>query len=278
LTLIRARSSFDVVNEVLWLGDEQAFSPGRVGGKAAALSRLASSYTVPRGFVLPPGVDAAAAADAYDTLGMPAVAVRSSAVDEDGAAHAFAGIYETFLNIVGRDELVEAIDRCRDAARSARVAEYRRAAGLADGELAVLVQELVPADLSAVAFSADPISGDRDVVVVNASYGLGESIVGGTVTPDEIVVAKDPPGLREYKVATKERMTVLVPGGTREVDVPALLRDRPALSDEQALDVASLAIRLERETGRPVDIECSFRDGTLFLLQARPITTLGGNR
>jgi phosphoenolpyruvate synthase/pyruvate phosphate dikinase len=262
------------VNGVLWLGDEEAFSPGRVGGKAAALSRLASAHSVPRGFVLPPDVDATAAEAAYESLGMPAVAVRSSAVDEDGAEHAFAGIYETYLNVVGREELVTAIRRCREAARSLRVAEYRRDAGLTDGELAVLVQELVAADLSAVAFTADPITGDRNVVVVNASYGLGESIVGGTVTPDEIVVSKDPPAIRDYTIATKERMTVLVPGSTREIDVPALLRQRPALTNDQALEVASLAMRVEREAGGPVDIECSFRDGTLFLLQARPITTL----
>lgn len=262
------------MNDVLWLGDQEAFSPGRVGGKAAALSRLASAFTVPRGFVVPPGVDAAAAAAAYTSLGEPAVAVRSSAVDEDGAAHAFAGIYETFLNVVGRDEVVAAIGRCREAAHSLRVGDYRRMAGLPDGGLAVLVQELVPADLSAVAFSADPISGDREIVVVNASYGLGESIVGGTVTPDEIVVGKDPTAIRHYEVATKERMTVLAPGGTREVDVPALLRNRPALTDEQALQVARLAMRLERELDGPVDVECSFRSGTLFLLQARPITTL----
>ena len=265
------------MNDVLWLGDQEAFSPGRVGGKAAALSRLASAYTVPRGFIVPPDVDADAAATAYASLGEPAVAVRSSAVDEDGAAHAFAGIFETFLNVVGRDEVVAAIQRCRDAARSKRVADYRRAAGLingTDGDLAVLVQELVPADLSAVAFSADPVSGARDVVVVNASYGLGESIVGGTVTPDEIVVGKDPVAIRRYEVAAKERMTVLAPGGTREIGVPALLRNRRALTDEQAFEVAGLAMRLEQELGRPVDIECSFRNGTLFLLQARPITTL----
>jgi phosphoenolpyruvate synthase/pyruvate phosphate dikinase len=268
------RSSFEVVNGVLWLGEEAAASERRVGGKAAALSRLARAYAVPRGFVLPPGIDPAAASEAYASLGMPPVAVRSSAVDEDGTTHAFAGIYETFLNVVGREALVDAVRRCREAARSRRVLEYRRAAGLEDGELAVLVQELVPADLSAVAFTADPISGDRDVVVVEGSYGLGESIVGGTVTPDEIVVAKDPLGVREYTISSKERMTVLAPGGTREVDVPALLRNRPAFTSDQALDVARLAISLERDLGRPVDVECSFRGGALFLLQARPITTL----
>lgn len=261
---------------IVWLGSEAAADAAYVGGKAAALSRLASSHRVPRGFVVPAGADPEEAAAAYDAFGSVPVAVRSSAVDEDGVAHAFAGIYESYLNIVGADAVTDAVRRCRQAARTERVREYRRTAGLPDAELAVLVQELVRADVSAVAFSADPVSGDRDVIVMNASYGLGESIVGGTVTPDAVLVRKDPLVLIDYSVSLKERMTVLAPGGTREVGVPALLQNRPALGDEEVLEVARLVLELECSFGRPVDVECSFHDGTLYLLQTRPITTLEG--
>jgi phosphoenolpyruvate synthase/pyruvate phosphate dikinase len=259
---------------VLWLGEEAAADPRVAGGKAAALSRLAAAYRVPSGFVVRAQADSHAVEEAYLRLGERPVAVRSSALDEDGAAHAFAGIYETFLNVSGVEAVLDAVRSCRASARTERVISYRRSAGLGESDIAVLVQELVTADTSAVAFTADPSTGDRDVVMINASYGLGESVVGGTVTPDEIVVQKEPPAVRSYCVATKERMTVLAPTGTRELRVPALLQDRPALTDEQALEVAALAVRLERETGRAVDIECSFRAGTLYLLQARPITTL----
>jgi pyruvate,water dikinase len=195
-------------------------------------------------------------------------------VGEDGVEHSFAGQFETYLGISGDDAVVAAVERCRAAARSERVREYMRARGLAEAPVAVLVQELVDADTSAVAFSVNPITQNHDEVVVNATIGLGESIVGGLVTPDEIIVSKPRLEIVSYEVATKERMTVATDAGTTELTVPALLRNRPALSDEQAVEVARLAVELERATGHPVDVECAFRAGALYLLQSRPITTI----
>jgi pyruvate,water dikinase len=136
------------------------------------------------------------------------------------------------------------------------------------------VQQLVRADVSAVVFSAHPLTSDRGVVVITASWGLGESVVGGAVTPDTYVVRKADLAVLERIPGAKERMTVAVPGGTKEVDVPRLLRSKLALDDRQVVDMAVLAIALEGNTGWAVDVECAYGGGDLFLLQCRPITTL----
>jgi phosphoenolpyruvate synthase/pyruvate phosphate dikinase len=304
----RARAAVDVSEpglvrrEIVWLG-EQPYGEIRslVGGKVAPLSRLAARYRVPPGFCLTtdghqlaltggthlPSRLQAKVAEAYRQLAeqtgqdAPAVAVRSSAVDEDGAATSFAGQHDTYLNVVGAEAVGTAILRCWESARAARVLEYRRQHALpTDGaRIAVLVQQLVVADVSAVVFSANPLTGRRDEVVINASWGLGESVVGGSVTPDTFVVQADGPEtgwvVTERQVAEKRTMTVAVADGTREVDVPRLLAKLPSLTDGQLMEMARLARDLEQTMGWPVDLECAYRDDTLYLLQCRPITTLG---
>ena len=141
-------------------------------------------------------------------------------------------------------------------------------------QLAVLVQQLVASDISAVVFSANPVTGNRDEVLINASWGLGESLVGGTVTPDTFVVRKADFATVKCQVAEKQRMTISVPGGTREVDVPRFLRQAACLTDEQVVEMAKLALTLEATLGHPVDVEGAYAGGELYLLQCRPITTL----
>ena len=284
------------VSNILWLGDRACDDPAQVGGKSAHLSRLAAAFPVPSGFCLTAGafdpdhsadaplptVLAAALAAAYEALshhvGFPdvPVAVRSSALDEDGDLASFAGQHETELNLVGVDAVLGAIVRCWASGRSERAQAYRKQQGLATEEvrLAVLVQQLVMADTSAVVFSANPISGSRDEVVVTASWGLGESVVSGTVTPDTWVVRKSDLGVKEERIGAKERMTVAVTGGTREVTAPRLLRERASLSRAQVTELAKLAVELEVKISRPVDIETAYAREELFLLQCRPITTL----
>jgi pyruvate,water dikinase len=278
--------------EVLWPGDPRAADPALTGGKAASLSRLARRHHVPPGFVLAvPGTTLDRAARptvvrAYRRLAEltgveePPVAVRSSAADEDGFVASFAGQHDSYLNVRGADQLWWAICRCVASFGADRALAYRRDAGLqaAPERVAVLVQRLVPADAAGVVFSAHPVTGARDVVVVNASIGLGESVVAGTVTPDALVVARDDLAIREHAVADKRRMTVAVPGGTREVPVPGRLARLPAIDAGQARAAAALAIALEREMGRPVDLEVAWAGADLFLLQCRPITTLSNDR
>jgi pyruvate,water dikinase len=276
---------------LLWLGDPKSFDVAVVGGKAANLSRLARLYhRVPDGFSIPVTLMSEAhplelrrdieraISDLMACHSLPELvaAVRSSAVDEDGAAASFAGQHETYLNMVGADSIVEAVARCWESARSERALEYRRQKGLSveSLHLAVLVQQLVVSDVSAVVFSANPITGNREEILINAGWGLGESIVGGTVTPDTFVVRKTDLTITGRIIVNKQRMTVAVPGGTNEVDVPRFLREQASLNDEQMIEMAQLALTLEATMSYPVDIECAYAGGKLYLLQCRPITTL----
>ena len=285
--------------EILWLGQIEPQLLGTIGRKAGNLSLLADRHRVPPGFCLPMQVHSEAlahsnghvtlpkswhsrVASAYAQLAEqtgqaePAVAVRSSGVDEDSAVASFAGQHDTFLNVRGVDGVIEAIHGCWASAHSPRALAYRQQQGLAqdNARIAVLVQQLVRADVSAVVFSMNPVSGARDQVVINASWGLGESIVGGTVNPDTFWVDKTSHAVLQRVIANKQRMTVSVPGGSREVGVPQLLRTKSSLRDEQTAEMSQLAVRLEQEMSAPVDVECAFQDTELYLLQCRPITTL----
>jgi pyruvate,water dikinase len=267
---------------VLWLGDPAAASAARTGGKAAALAALADRQRVPPGFVVVGELDPTAVRHAYAQLGVHAgseealVAVRSSAVDEDGPGASFAGQHETILGVRGSEALLRAIAACRASAHSERALHYRHANGFdpPTAPLPVLVQLLVPADAAAVVFSVNPVAPDSGEVLVNAAFGLGESIVGGTVTPDEFALARESLHVARRRLADKRRMTVRAPGGSREVDVPVPLRRLASISDEQARAAARLALELEHALGVPVDLEVAWTGADLHLLQCRPITTL----
>src|SRR5574339_1263225 len=250
------------MKSLLWLGDPKSFDSALVGGKAANLSRLARLYhRVPDGFSLPVTVmDDAHPLDLRDEIicaisdlmachSLPEfiAAVRSSAVDEDSITASFAGQHETYLNIVGAEAIIQAVMRCWESARSERALEYRRQQGLSveRPQIAVLVQQLVAADAAAVVFSANPITGSRAEVMINASWGLGESIVGGTVTPDTFIVRKSDLAVVQRSIADKKCITVPVPGGTQEVETPRFLRNTPSLNDEQVIEIAKLALTLE---------------------------------
>ena len=288
--------------QIIWLDQAECQDVSSVGGKVANLSRLAAEHRVPPGFCLttaafrqwaeceegdsgeiPPEL-LRQLAELYAEMALrcdadqPSVAVRSSAIDEDGRFASFAGQYETYLNLEGTQAIADAVVRCWQSTRSDQVMEYRERYGLLseDIEMAVLVQQLVPADSAAVIFSANPVSHNQEEVVINSSWGLGESIVGGTVSPDTFVVSKQDLSITESRISEKDCMTVMVPGGTKEVSVPRFMRSQPTLSEEQVVSMAKLAIGLEEKMGWPVDVESAFKGDELYLLQCRLITTLGG--
>lgn len=288
--------------DVLWLDDPLSRDPAVTGGKVAQLARLAARYPVPPGFSVSAPAFAAhhdaadpthlpdtlrhAIATAYRDLATiagvsdPAVAVRSSAVDEDGHQASFAGQHDTFLNVSGVDAVIAAVGRCWASAHAGHVQVYRRQQGLSinDVRIAVFVQLLVRSDVSVVAFSANPVTARRDEIMVTASWGLGESIVGGTVTPDTWVVDARTGTIADTWIGDKRRMTVMAPDGSAEIDVPRIMQALPSLNEEQVRQVATLCSLLQAESGWPVDVEAAFAGGWLYLLQCRPITTFNVGR
>lgn len=271
------------------LGTPTCDDPAVVGAKAANLSRLAAAFRVPPGFAIParsaletpPPEFWPPVFEAYRTLAaslgdpQPAVAVRSSAVDEDGDAASFAGQHATVLGVRGEDALRAAVLEVLASAVTPAALAYRSAHNLPaeDIRIAVLVQQLVPAEVSAVAFSQNVVAHDPDEVVINASWGLGDPIVSGEVTPDTYLVSALEFAVLRRDLADKPVMRVRTPGGVATLAVPPQLRRAPALADTQAVAIARLACDLERRMGRPVDVECAYAGGELFLLQCRPITT-----
>ena len=198
-------------------------------------------------------------------------AVRSSALDEDGAVASFAGLHETEL---GRraDEVEAAVRRCWASLWSAPAIAYRTRRGLrmTDLAMAVVVQELAPAEASAVLFTRHPISGRDDRILLTAIRGLGEPMVSGEATPDTIVVDRATRGIVERSLGR--------PGMRQFVERGRIVerRDddgRPALTDERIDELVELALAVEAAAGHPVDIEAALVRGTWFLLQSRPVTS-----
>jgi rifampicin phosphotransferase len=204
------------------------------------------------------------------------VAVRSSATAEDLPEMSFAGQQETYLNMHGEAMVLDAVKRCWASLWTARAIGYRARHNIAqeDVSLAVVVQELVPADAAGILFTANPVTGARDQVMINAAWGLGEAIVGGQVTPDTVVVDKISGDITKQEITEKDVMTVRTESGTREQPVPADRRTQAVLSPVQAASLARIGVQIEDLYGQPMDIEWALRDGRMFVVQARPITAL----
>jgi len=214
----------------------------------------------------------------YDVLHQmsPAVAVRSSATAEDLPEASFAGQQETFLNVSGAADILDATRKCWASLWTARAIAYRAQQGIPadDVALAVVVQFLVPAESAGILFTANPLNGRLDQILINASWGLGEAVVGGLVTPDTLTVDKSSGEVINRETGEKLVQTLRVPGGTEEVTVPQSLRRAPVLSDEQAAKLAGLGVQIESLYGVPMDIEWALADGEFAIVQARPITAL----
>ena len=204
-------------------------------------------------------------------------AVRSSANDEDGAEHSFAGQLESYL-FVPREKLMEKIGEVWASGFSERIATYRKEHGLppATQPPSVLVQKMIDADVAGVAFGADPVTGRRGVCVISAVWGLGTALVGGEANADLFRVDRDDTIL-ERKIAEKKsahRFSSTSSEGVANVPVVGKLIHQSTLTDDQILAVSALARAATRHFGRPQDIEWALKDGKVYLLQSRPITSL----
>ncbi|MDX6321068.1 MAG: rifampicin phosphotransferase [Propionibacteriaceae bacterium] len=237
---------------------------------ADAIHALFGNGTVPeslRGQIL----------EAYASLAIEdaAVAVRSSATAEDLAEASFAGQQDTFLNVRDQHALIAAVKDCWASLWTARAMTYRARQGIdpRSVSLAVVVQRMVDADAAGVMFTANPGNGRRDQVVISAAWGLGESIVSGSVNTDDIVVGHDGT-IVSRRTAEKTVMTVPLAQGTEEQPVAPARRRERVLDDAAAAELAALGVRIADLFGTPQDIEWARGAGRFFVLQSRPITML----
>jgi phosphoenolpyruvate synthase/pyruvate phosphate dikinase len=265
---------------LLTLDEAVELPVAKVGGKAKGLARLAAlGLPVPPARVLDADAHAQfvrtgrldeavvrALAAAADELGGP-LAVRSSAADEDVADKSAAGQYESVMGVVGSDALQAAVERCFRAVDSERARAYR-----GDGEagLALVVQREAQAQRAGVAFSADPVTGDTDAIIVEAAFGHGEGVVAGEVTPDRYRVRRAD-GTVSARIADKALWSDGRGGGGELAPERRLAR---VLRDDEVRRIAELVELAERGFGAPVDVEFCWSGPELWLVQCRPITTL----
>lgn len=216
---------------------------------------------------------------AYEALdGKPAVAVRSSANAEDLPGLSFAGQQETFLNVRGASAVVDAVKKCWASLWTAQAISYRHQNGIDQNSvvMAVVVQIMVPSEVSGILFTANPATGERAELIVNASFGLGEAVVSGQVTPDTYIIDKHTLKVKETVIGPKEQKIIYDgDAGTKLADVGADERELSSLSEAMLAELASTAMKIESLfEGQHQDIEWAFSDGQLHLLQSRPITNL----
>lgn len=267
------------------------------GGKGASLGEMArAGIPVPPGFVVT--VDAFKAfsesdfpkeleeeiLQAFDRLWQPSfakatagerVAVRSSAVAEDSTKASWAGQLETYLN-VSRDGLIESIRKCWDSIESERALSYASDKNLSKEDLAVavVVQRMVDSDVSGVMFTVNPVTEDPNELMIEATFGLGELLVQGEITPDNFLIRKNDLKVINTDIQVKEKKLIFQDGKNVEVELSEEEEGRRTLTNEQIKELAALGVKIEKHYGKPQDIEWALENGRLYILQSRPITTL----
>jgi pyruvate,water dikinase len=213
----------------------------------------------------------------HEKVKNPFVAIRSSATAEDLPDASFAGQQETYLNITGAENVIESVKECYGSTFTDRAIFYRVQKGFnhMDVALSAIVQMMCYSESSGVMFTMDPTNGDDSMVLVEASYGLGEYVVKGSVTPDDYYVDKGTLKIIRRNIPTKTIMLAQKPGGgTEEKQVPEELKERQVIADEQVTELAKYALTIEQHYGRVMDIEWGLdkQTGKLLILQARPET------
>jgi pyruvate, water dikinase len=204
------------------------------------------------------------------------LAVRSSATTEDAEDASFAGLQDTYLWVMGADEVERQVRACWASLYSVPSMAYRRRHNLPESgvAMAVVVQRMVDARCAGVMFTRSPTTGDRSVIVIEGAWGLGSAVVSGEVTPDRFVIGKITGEISVREIRDKHvRHVPRADGGTEEEATPAQLREAPCIDDEQLQQLRELARRIEKHYGRPQDIEWAIdQAGALRILQSRPET------
>ncbi len=269
--------------------------PRALAGAASALQDVVKAAPIPDDVRV-------AVLEAYQRLGVPAgarktesvagrpaapaaaappfVAIRSSATVEDSSVASFAGMFESFLDVRGEEDLLRAVRGCWASVFGPRVLFYLAKQGHVLGEqaIAVVVQQMVEAERSGVLFTEDPAGEVPGTMVVESAWGLGEVVVAGQVQPDRFLIDKRTRTILKWAIAHKTFEIVRDPraGGTAHRDLPPDKADSPSLLDRHLLDLADLGIRLENHYGQPQDVEFAVAGDRIYLVQTRPITVLAG--
>ncbi len=209
-------------------------------------------------------------------LGRSLVAVRSSATAEDLPGASFAGQQSTYLNIKGEANLLIAVRECWASLFTPRAIFYRTQNKIQEDKvkISVIVQKMIQSEVSGVTFSIDPVTNDKEKIVTEAVWGLGEMIVQGTVVPDKYVVQKGTFAILSKEVSDQSIQLVKVGNETKEVDVPKKLRERPKLLDEDIVKLAKISQKLQNHYYFPQDTEWAKEKDKLYIVQTRPVTTL----
>jgi phosphoenolpyruvate synthase/pyruvate phosphate dikinase len=257
----------------------EAQSEDMIGGKAASLGEmLRAGFRVPDGFVVTGSKSELSTLkqvilETFEKLDATRVAVRSSAIHEDGLDASWAGQLDTFLN-VSKGSLLEHLAVCMDSARSNRAQAYARHLGTPAGRVAVIVQAMVPSDVSGVCFSIHPITQDTNQMVIEAAYGLGEAVVSGEVTPDNYVVSRRGRHIISRSVTIQPKALRFSKQNNDTIWIDTADPSAQKLNDEYILKLADTVKKIESHFGHPVDVEWSLYKDKLYILQSRPITTL----
>jgi len=213
------------------------------------------------------------------------VAVRSSATAEDSSAASWAGELESYL-FTNQELLITNIKKCWSSLFTPRAIFYRHEKGMIKNHVAVavVVQRMINSDVSGITFTVHPVTCDPNQMIIEAGWGLGEAIVGGMITPDDYIVAKQQVTsnkvtsdmrIQDIMVSEQEKMIVAKKdGGVEEVKVPSLKKDKQKLSEDQILEIAEICQKIEDHYGFPCDIEWAFEKSKFYIVQSRPITTL----
>ena len=212
----------------------------------------------------------------FKNLDTEYVAVRSSATAEDGTEHAWAGQLDSFLNTTEED-LLEKVQHCWASLFTPRAIFYRFEKGLHTTliSVAVVVQKMVNSEISGIAFSVHPVTEDRNQLIIEAGFGLGEAIVSGQITPDSYVVEKEPRRIIDINVSNQERGLYRVKNGGNEwLEIKEPKASSQVLNERQILELTDIILGIENHYNFPCDIEWAHEDGKFYVVQSRPITTL----
>ena len=214
---------------------------------------------------------------AFDQLKAKFVAVRSSATAEDSSVASWAGELESYLNVT-RQNLLGKVKDCWSSLFTQRAIVYRYEKGLRKSKVsvAVVVQKMVQSEIAGVCFTTHPVTKDKNQLIIEAGWGLGEAIVGGHITPDSYVVDKRNWKIIDINVSEQEKMIVRKKTGIGNmwIKVPKKIQNKQKLDNKQIIELAKLCTQIEKHYKFPCDIEWAFEKGNFYIVQSRPITTL----